>query len=94
MSVCSVVIPVYNAATTIERCVCSVLSQRFEDFELILVNDGSSDDSGRICDKLARKDHRIKVIHQRNGGSSMASKMWLYLLCGKPRYFDSFKCHG
>lgn len=102
MSVCSVVIPVYNAATTIERCVCSVLSQRFEDFELILVNDGSSDDSGRICDKLARKDHRIKVIHQRNGGPSMARNAGIGMSSGKyitfidsddfitPEYLSSF----
>lgn len=68
----SIIIPVYNAATLLPRCLDSILSQTFSDFTLILVNDGSTDGSGRICDEYAGKDGRIKVIHKENGGVSSA----------------------
>lgn len=68
----SILVPVYNVEKYLTRCIESVLSQDFTDYELILVDDGSSDKSGEICDKYASKDLRIKVIHQKNGGASFA----------------------
>jgi len=63
---------VYNTVLCIERAVESVLAQTFRDFELILVDDGSTDGSGEICDELSKKDSRIKVIHQANQGASVS----------------------
>ncbi len=68
----SVVVPVYKAENSIEKCVNSILTQTYKKFELILVDDGSPDDSGKICDDLAKTDDRIKVIHKQNGGVSSA----------------------
>ena len=68
----SVVVPVYNAREYIESTVHSILQQSYDDFELILVDDGSRDGSGEICDNLSSKDSRIKVIHKENGGVSSA----------------------
>lgn len=68
----SIVVPVYNVEDYIERCVNSILIQTLEDFELILVNDGSTDNSGDICENYAMKDSRIKVIHKENCGLSDA----------------------
>lgn len=68
----SIVIPVYKTEPYIQQCVESVLSQTFEAFELILVDDGSPDNSGAICDEYAQTDHRIKVIHQENQGQATA----------------------
>ena len=64
----SVIVPIYNVEKYVAQCIESVLCQTFTDFELILVNDGSTDSSGSICDKYAVKDSRIKVIHKPNGG--------------------------
>ena len=66
MAVISVIVPVYKAEAFINRCVDSILAQTFTDFELILVDDGSPDESGAICDEYAAKDERIHVIHQQN----------------------------
>lgn len=68
----SVIIPVYNAANFIKRCVDSVLSQTLYEIELILIDDGSTDDSGSICDSYVEKDERVIVIHQKNMGVSYA----------------------
>lgn len=68
----SVVIPVYNAADLLPRAVGSILMQEFTGFEVILVNDGSLDDSARVCDELAENDMRVRVIHKENGGVSSA----------------------
>lgn len=68
----SVIVPVYNTEKYLARCIDSILAQTFTDFELILVNDGSKDNSGKICDEYAAKDHRIVVIHKENGGVSSA----------------------
>ena len=79
----SVIVPVYKAEKYISRCIDSVLTQTFNDFELILVNDGSPDQSGIICDKLAEKDSRIKVIHKENGGSNSARRDGFLYSTGK-----------
>ena len=68
----SVIVPVYKVEDYLHRCVDSILAQTFEDFELILVDDGSPDRCGEICDAYAKKDSRIHVIHQKNGGLSAA----------------------
>lgn len=68
----SIVIPVYNVESYLERCVNSVLRQTYKDFEIILVDDGSTDGSGALCDKIAASDQRICVIHQKNQGLSGA----------------------
>lgn len=68
----SVIVPVYKAEKYIEDCVRSILAQTYGDFELILVEDGSPDASGAICDELAQQDDRIFVIHKKNGGAATA----------------------
>ena len=68
----SVIVPVYNVERYLARCIDSILAQTFMDFELILIDDGSPDNSGRICDEYAAKDARIRVFHQENGGVSSA----------------------
>ncbi len=68
----SIVIPVYNTIKELQRCVDSVVSQSFADFELILVDDGSTDGSGALCDRLSAEDPRIKTIHRENAGCSEA----------------------
>ncbi|SDN16032.1 glycosyltransferase family 2 protein [Acetanaerobacterium elongatum] len=70
----SVLIPVYNVEKYLVECIESVLAQTYPNFELILVDDGSTDNSGRICDEYAEKDGRITVIHQPNGGLLMARR--------------------
>ena len=72
MPAISVIVPVYKVETYIYRCIDSILSQTFRDFELILVDDGSRDKCGDICDEYAKQDNRIQVIHQKNGGLSAA----------------------
>ncbi len=72
MPVISVIVPVYKVEPYLRRCVDSILAQTFTDFELILVDDGSPDNCGAICDEYAAKDSRIYVIHQKNGGLSAA----------------------
>ncbi|MEE1037966.1 MAG: glycosyltransferase family 2 protein [Eubacterium sp.] len=68
----SVIVPVYNVENYLEKCINSVLEQTHQNFELILIDDGSPDKSGEICDRYAEKDNRIKVIHKENGGLSSA----------------------
>lgn len=68
----SVIVPVYNVEKYLHRCVDSILAQTFTDFELILVDDGSPDNCGAICDEYARKDSRVRVIHQKNKGQAAA----------------------
>ena len=73
----SVIIPVYNAEKHLRCCIDSILSQTFTDFELLLIDDGSTDKSGEICDEYARKDKRVKASHKENGGVSSARNLGL-----------------
>ena len=72
MPLISVIVPVYKVEAYLSRCIDSILAQTFTDFELILVDDGSPDNCGKICDEYAQKDNRIQVIHKENGGLSSA----------------------
>lgn len=72
MTKISVIVPVYKVEKYVGECINSILAQTFKDFELILVDDGSPDKSGEICDSYAKKDNRIKVFHKKNGGVSSA----------------------
>lgn len=77
MTAFSVIIPVYNAESTLNRCITSVIEQDFQDYEILLIDDGSSDRSGVICDKFSTLDKRIKVFHKQNGGVSSARNLGL-----------------
>lgn len=68
----SIIVPVYKVENFIEKCLDSILSQTYTDFELILIDDGSPDKCPQICDQYKEKDYRVKVIHKQNGGSSSA----------------------
>ena len=78
----SIVVPVYNVAEYLEKCVDSITNQTFKDLEIILVDDGSTDISGKMCDDLALTDSRIKVIHKVNGGLMSAWKEGVRHACG------------
>ena len=73
----SIIVPVYKAEKYLNRCIDSILAQTFTDFELLLIDDGSPDRSGEICDEYAKKDSRIRVIHKENGGVSSARQRGL-----------------
>ena len=73
----SIIVPVYNAEKTIQRCVESILGQDFQDFELLLIDDGSQDASGALCDAFAQQDARVRVLHKENGGVSAARNLGL-----------------
>ncbi|WP_233577197.1 glycosyltransferase [Parabacteroides sp. TM07-1AC] len=79
----SIVVPVYNSERFLHKCIDSLLDQSYPDFELVLVDDGSTDSSGRICDEYAGKDLRIKVIHTVNQGVSVARNLGLSVARGK-----------
>ena len=79
----SVIVPVYNAENYLSACLDSILSQTYQDFEIILIDDGSKDASGQICDAYAGKDPRIQVVHQENGGVSRARNRGLELATGE-----------
>ncbi len=83
MPLISIIIPVYNVEKFLDRCLNSVISQTFTDFEIILINDGSTDNSGAICDDWVKKDERIKAHHKINGGVADARNMALDLINGK-----------
>ena len=71
----SIIVPIYKVEEFLEECVESILKQEFKDYELILVDDGSPDNCGTICDNYAKLDHRIKVIHKKNEGVSIARQI-------------------
>ena len=78
----SVIVPIYNIEKYIRRCIDSVLEQSFTHYELILIDDGSPDNCGAICDEYAKKDARIKVIHKQNGGLVSARQAGIKKACG------------
>lgn len=79
----SVVIPVFNAEFFLQRCVDSILSQSYQNFELILVDDGSKDMSGAMCDNIASQDSRVRVIHQKNAGAGAARNVGISVANGE-----------
>lgn len=79
----SVIVPVYNAQKYLARCVESLLAQSYKDLEIILVDDGSTDNSPSLCDEFAKMDSRVKVIHKQNGGAGLARNTGLENATGK-----------
>lgn len=91
----SVIVPVYNVEKYIEECIGSIVNQTYRDIEIILVDDGSTDNSGSICDSFATLDERIKVIHKENAGVSIARNIGMDVASGKYLIFiDSDDCIG
>ena len=100
----SIIIPVYNKEMYLEECLDSVINQTFADFECVLIDDGSSDSSGIICDKYQAKDKRIKPIHTKNNGVSHARNVGIENAAGEyitfvdsddilsPDYLESLIC--
>ena len=78
----SIIVPVYNVEKYIHKCIVSILSQTYKNLEIILVDDGSPDNCGKICDEYASNDNRIIVIHQKNGGLSAARNAGLNISTG------------
>lgn len=85
----SVIVPVYNAEKYLPKCIDSIVNQTYRNLDIILVDDGSTDESGRICDEYAQRDGRIRVFHKENGGQASArnkalDETWggVYQLCG------------
>lgn len=105
MSRISVIVPVYNAERYLDKCIESILKQTYAQLELILIDDGSQDNSGRICDCWAAKDARVKVIHQDNQGVSTARNAGLEAATGEyigfvdaddeiaPETYETILCH-
>lgn len=83
MPIVSVIVPVFRVEMFLSKCIDSILAQTFTDFEVILVDDGSPDNCGAICDEYASRDHRIKVIHKSNGGLSDARNAGLDVATGE-----------
>lgn len=79
----SIIVPIYNAEQYISKCIESILAQTYRDFELILVDDGSTDMCGKICDEYAKQDSRVHVIHQENKGVSAARNAGISLAKGE-----------
>lgn len=83
----SIIIPVYNVEKYLPRCIQSVLNQTYQDIEIILVDDGTKDNSGTMCDDYATHDERIKVIHKENGGLSSARNAGIEIASGDAVFF-------
>ena len=79
----SIIIPVYNVEKYIEKCISSVIKQTYKNIEIILIDDGSTDNCGKLCDEYAKKDNRIKVFHQKNRGVSSARNKGIVECNGK-----------
>ena len=95
MKLISIIVPVYNAAQYLDECISSVISQTYKKWELLLINDGSTDASGEICDKYVKLDSRIKVKHKANTGVSDSRNIALDLAKGDYIIFldaDDFWC--
>ena len=84
----SVIVPIYNAEKTLRKCVDSLLAQTFKDFEVLLIDDGSPDQCGAICDEYAKQDSRVRVIHQENQGVSAARQ------CGMDNAQGEYTIHA
>ena len=82
-SLISVIIPVYNVESYLKRCIDSILNQTYKNLEIIIVDDGSTDASGQICDEYEKADSRIKVLHKENGGQGSARNMALDMCTGE-----------
>ena len=78
----SVIIPIYNSQEYLARCFDSIINQTESDLEIILVDDGSADDSGKICDAYAETDKRFRVLHKVNGGVSSARNSGIDMMSG------------
>ena len=78
----SVVVPVYKVEPYLRKCLDSIVNQTYRDLEIILIDDGSPDNCGRICDEYAERDARIRVVHQENSGQSAARNAGLKLVSG------------
>lgn len=83
----SIIVPVYNAERYIGKCIESILSQTFHNIECLLIDDGSKDSSGAICNEYALKDKRVRVVHQENGGEMVARAAGVRISSGKYLYF-------
>ena len=83
----SIIVPVFNVRNYLSDCIDSIISQSYSDFECILIDDGSTDGSGAICDEYAKKDSRIRVFHKENGGVSSARNIGLDNASGEWIYF-------
>lgn len=79
----SIIVPVFNAEKYLSECIDSIIAQSFADFELILVDDGSTDSSYEICKKYALSDKRVKIIQEKNGGPGKARNTGLDVACGE-----------
>ncbi|MBR5939263.1 glycosyltransferase family 2 protein, partial [Candidatus Saccharibacteria bacterium] len=79
----SIIVPIYNTAKYLSTCLNSIKNQSYENLEIILIDDGSSDDSGKVADDYAKKDSRFKVIHQKNAGQSAARNVGIKKATGK-----------
>ena len=79
----SIIVPVYNTENKLPRCIDSILAQSFTYFELLLIDDGSKDESGNVCDEYAQRDKRIRVVHTKNGGVSSARNIGLNAATGE-----------
>ena len=86
--VVSVVVPIYNVENYLDKCVNSIVNQTYGELEIILVDDGSKDNSSKICDEWKEKDSRIKVIHKENGGLSSARNAGLEVATGEYIMFE------
>lgn len=67
----SIIVPVYNAECHLAQCIESIINQKYSNLQIILVDDGSTDQSGKICDEYVQKDSRVQVIHRKNGGPTV-----------------------
>lgn len=88
----SVIVPVYNVFNYLEECLDSIINQTYESWECILVDDGSTDNSGEVCDEYCKKDNRFRVIHKENGGISSARNAGLEIIGGYVCFLDSDDC--
>ena len=88
-SLVSVIVPIYKVEKYLNKCVDSIINQSYKNLEIILVDDGSPDKCGEICDKYAEKDSRVKVIHKENGGLSDARNAGIDIAKGDYLLFDA-----